>query len=507
MRESTIFKQEHSSPRHFARPASDELKRKSVRGGFVAIAAQGGKVLLQTGTLVLLARLLSPDDFGLTGMAATLTGFLSLFRDVGLSAATVQRRDVTHEQISTLFWINLAVGVGLAGCTVLLAPELVRFYGEPRLYWIVIVTSASFIFNGLVAQHGALIAREMRFATQARIDLTALAAGSAIGVIMAFLGWRYWSLVGMGLVSSMVSAAGVLLAVPWTPGPPRRGAGVGSMLRFGGLATCNSFLVFLAWNSDNILLGRFWGAHALGLYGRAYQLATLPVEQLTSTLSAVAISGLSAVQHDADRLSRSFLRGYSLLVSATIPIAIACPLFSDQIIYVLLGDKWMGVAPIFRLLAPTSLVFALANPLSWLVMATGRVGRAVSITAATTPVVILGILLGLSHGPTGVAMGYSAAMALILIPITAWSKHGTGIAWSDLWDVTRKPLLAGLLAGAVGVGVKVTFGAALAPIFVLALGVGFVFGVYVCALVAMGQKKMYLDLLTELLRRNSIRNA
>jgi O-antigen/teichoic acid export membrane protein len=159
------------------------------------------------------------------------------------------------------------------------------------------------------------------------------------------------------------------------------------------------------------------------------------------------------------------------------------------------------------LLAPTSLVFALANPLSWLVMATGRVGRAVSITAATTPVVILGILLGLSHGPTGVAMGYSAAMALILIPITAWSKHGTGIAWSDLWDVTRKPLLAGLLAGAVGVGAKVTFGAALVPILVLALGVGFVFGVYVCALVAMGQKKMYLDLLTELLRRNSIRNA
>jgi PST family polysaccharide transporter len=107
---------------------------------------------------------------------------------------------------------------------------------------------------------------------------------------------------------AIANAAGVFLAVPWTPGPPRRGVGVRSMLRFGGLATCNSFLVFLAWNSDNILLGRFWGAHALGLYGRAYQLATLPVEQLTSTLSSVAISGLSAIQDDADRLSRSFLR-------------------------------------------------------------------------------------------------------------------------------------------------------------------------------------------------------
>ena len=173
---------------------------------------------------MVLARLLSPDDFGLTGMVATLTGFLGLFRDAGLSAATVQRLEVTHEQISTLFWINLAVGVGLTACTVLLAPAVVRFYGEPRLYWIIIVTGISFMFNGLTAQHGALITREMRFATQARIELTALAAGSAVGVVMAFLGWRYWSLVGMGLVSSIVTAAGVLLAVPWAPGPPATGS-------------------------------------------------------------------------------------------------------------------------------------------------------------------------------------------------------------------------------------------------------------------------------------------
>ena len=334
-----------SQRRNFARPASDELKRKSVRGGFVVVAAQGAKVLLQTGTLILLARLLTPEDFGLTGMVATLTGFLTMFRDAGLSAATVQRLEVTHEQISTLFWINVAFGAVLSACAILLAPAVARFYGDPRLYWITIVAGTVFLFNGLSAQHGALISRQMRFATQARIDLTALAASSAVGVVMAFLGWRYWSLVGMGLVSAILTAAGVLLAVPWAPGPPRRGAGVRSILRFGGLATCNSFLIYLSWNAQNILLGRFWGAHVLGLYGRAFQLATLPVEQFSSTLSVVAISGLSAIQDDANRLSRSFLRGYSLLVSATIPIAIACPLFADEIIHVLLGERWMDGGP------------------------------------------------------------------------------------------------------------------------------------------------------------------
>ena len=327
--------------------------------------------------------------------------------------------------------------------------------------------------------------------TRASIDLTALVASSTFGIVMAMLGGRYWSVVAMGLVASIVTAAGLWLANPWTPGPPRRGVGIRSMLRFGALASCNSFLVFLLENSHTILLGRFSGAQVLGVYGRAYQLATYPVEQLTWTLSNVAVAGLSAIQNDADRLSRSFLRGYSLLLTATVPIAICCPLFADEIIRVLLGDKWMEAAPIFRWLAPTSLAFALANPLSYLINAKGQIGRSVLIKLATTPVVIIGILCGLSHGPTGVAIGYSTAMALIVIPIIAWSKHGTGISWSDIWDAIKKPLGAGLLAGAAGLAVKLAFDAALPSILILAVGVGLVSGVYVAALVAMGERALF----------------
>ena len=460
----------HSSRhRTFARPAAQELKGKSLRGGVVSIGAQGVKLVIQTGTVMLLARLLSPEDFGLAGMAGTFIAFLGLFRDAGLGSATVQSPEVTHEQLSTLFWINVAVGAGLAALAIALAPALVWFYHEPRLFWVAAVMASSFLFTGLMAQHGALITREMRFLTQAKIDLTSFAVSSATGVVMAFLGFRYWSLVGMAFASNVVSIGGVWLAIPWIPGPPRRNCGVLPMLYFGGLSTLNGFLVYLAWNSDNILLGRYWGARALGVYGRAYQLATLPVEQWTSTLSGVALSGLSAVQHDPERLSRSFLKAYSMLLSVTVPIAITCPLFADEIIRILLGEKWMEVAPIFRLLAPTSLVFALANPLNWLVIATGRMRRAVSITAATTPVVIVGILLGLSHGPLGVAAGYSAAMVLIIIPIAALSKHGTGITWSGLWSASKTPLFAGLLAGSVGLISKIAFGGALSPIPMLAL--------------------------------------
>ncbi len=359
-----------------------------------------------------------------------------------------------------------------------------------------------FLFNGLAAQHGALLQRAMRFVTQAKIDVLSLTVGSAVGIVMALLGCRYWSLVGMALVGSIVSTAAMWLAVPWRPGPPRRRSGIRSMLHFGGLATCNSFLVFLAWNAEKLLLGRFWGADALGLYGRAFQLVTLPVEQTNVALGGVAFPALSRIQHDARRLARSFLRGFGLVVSLTIPITICCALFAEEIVRIVLGAKWMEAAPIFRLLAPVALVFAVANPLSWLVVSTGRIKRSLSMTAATTPFVIVGIVLGLSHGPKGVALGYSLAMTLVVIPIVAWSKHGTGITWADLWEATKPPFLSGLLAGAAGLLVKLAVGGRLAPILYLMVGLGLVLGTYAWALlIVMRQKHVYMDVLSQLLPR------
>lgn len=489
-----------------ARPPVADLKRKSVVGGVAAVSAQGAKFVVQTATTVVLARLLSPEDFGLQGMVLVVIGFLGLFRDAGLGMATVQRLEVTHEQTSTLFWINVAVGAMLATLCAALAPVLAAFYHEPRLYWIAVVSGATFMFNGLAAQHGALLRRGMRFVTQAKIDVLSLAVGSGTGIVMALLGCRYWSLVGMAMVNSIVGAAGVLLAVAWLPGPPRRRSGIRSMLHFGGLATCNSFVVFLAWNAEKLLLGRVWGADALGLYGRAFQLVTLPVEQLNTAVTGVALPALSWLQHDAKRLARSFLRGFSLLISSTIPITITCALFAEEIVRIVLGPKWMEATPIFRLLAPVALVFAVANPLSWLVMSTGRMGRALSISTATTPLVIVGIVLGLSHGPTGVALGYSLAMTLLVIPIAAWSKHGTGITWADLWGAAKPPFLSGLLAGAAGLLVKLTLGGRLPPMLYLMVGLGLVLGIYAWGLlIVMRQKHVYMDLLFQLLPRSQPR--
>ena len=180
--------------------------------------------------------------------------------------ATVQRASITRAQTSMLFWINLLVGGLLALISAAIAPILVGFYHEPRLLWATIVLGLSFVFNGAAVQHRAVLQREMRFAVLTFIDIASLLASIAVGVGMATAGLGYWALVGMTLCVHAVSCLGVWIAGAWVPDLPRRGAGVWSMLTYGGLVTLDSMTVYIAYTTDKVLLGRFWGAATLGIY-------------------------------------------------------------------------------------------------------------------------------------------------------------------------------------------------------------------------------------------------
>jgi PST family polysaccharide transporter len=261
--------------------------------------------------------------------------------------------------------------------------------------------------------------------------------------------------------------------------------------------------VYVAYNVDKILLGRVWGAEALGLYGRAYQLANLPVQQLYNAISNVAFAALSRTQNDLPRLRRSFLKIYAVAISVTVPITIACAIFAEDVVQVVLGPKWLSAAAILRLLSPTILTFALVNPLGWFLMATGRIGRSVNIAILITVVVPIGVFAGIGYGANGVAFGFSAAMALLVVPIVAWWMYGTGITAGDYWDSVRRPLISGFIAGAAGWGLNAAWGEVLSPLPRLTLGMGVLFGVYaVVLLVIMGQKGLYDELLKQAFQRN-----
>ena len=478
--------------------ASRNLKKQVARGALISSVSQGATLIFRTGSMVVLARLLIPADFGLIGMVTAFTGFLGLFRDAGLSMATVQRDSVTYAQMSTLFWINLGVGGLLAGLAAVAAPLLAAFYGEPRLIWVTVALGLSFVFNGAAAQHRAMLQRGMRFASLITIDVVSLVLSTAAGIGMAVAGMGYWALVAMPLGQSVVSVFGTWTATQWIPGLPQRHSGIRSMLMYGGTVTVNSVVVYVAYNVDKVLLGKFCGAEALGIYGRAYQLINLPTENLNSTLGFVAFPALSRVQNDPVRLRSYFLKGYNLFLSVVMPITMGCALFAEDIIRVFLGAKWQEAAPIFRLMAPTILIFALINPLAWMLLASGRAKRSLKIAFLIAPIVILGYALGLRNGPHGVAAGFSIAMGLLDIPVILWSKHGTLITTKDILRCVMIPLVPIAAGGAATLAVR-SFVNQLEPTFVrLVVESAILFGIYaVVILFIMKQKSIYADMLRE----------
>jgi O-antigen/teichoic acid export membrane protein len=201
----------------------DDLKRRTLRGGLARFGAVGANFVLRMGSLMVLARLLSPKDFGLVGMVGAFTGVLTLFRDFGLSSAAVQRTNISEEQFSTLFWINVSFGALLGLVAVAMAPAIAAFYGEPRLFGITAVLALGFIFNAAGIQHSALLQRQMRFTTLAVISVLSLTVGIAIAVGGAKAGYGYWALVWMSVSSSLAGTLVFWLTTCWVPGMPQRG--------------------------------------------------------------------------------------------------------------------------------------------------------------------------------------------------------------------------------------------------------------------------------------------
>ena len=343
-----------------------DIKRLALRGGLAKLICQAGNSALRLGFLIFAARLLEPEDFGLVAMVAVVTTVLDLFATAGLSLAAVQKSTINNEQISTLFWINILVGVTLSLLCLLMAPALVAFYHEPRLFWVTVAMSAGFLFNAAGVQQLALLQRQMRYVTLAAIEFWCQLTSVGIGICVALAGYGYWALVAVAIGMSATMTVSLWMATAWIPGRPSWNAEIRSMLHFGGTLTLNGVISYLTYNFDKFVLGRVWGATALGYYGVASQLINIPNSNLNGAIGGVAFSTLSRLQHDIVRFRSYVLKGYSLNISMTLPVTIFSAAFAEEIILVVLGAKWANAVAVFRLLAPAVLVFGIINPLGWI---------------------------------------------------------------------------------------------------------------------------------------------
>ncbi len=476
-----------------------DFKERTVRSGAAKFCGQAANLVFRFCYVIVMARLLDPKDFGLVAMVTAFTGLYGIFTFTGLSAAAIQTPTITNEQISNLFWINFIVGAFLAFLCVLTAPMLVKFYDEPRLLWLTVIVAMGFILNAAAVQHCALLQRHLRYVALAIIETLSQLGGFIVGVVMAVAGFGYWSLAFATITSLLIFLICVWVVTQWIPGPPRLKVEIGSMLRFGGTVTLNGVVVYVAYNIEKILLGRFWGPDVLGLYGRAYQLINIPTENLNSAIGGVAFSALSRLQNDPIRYKSLFLKSYSLANSLTIPCTIFCALFANDLVLVILGSKWTAAIPIFRLLTPTVLIFGVINPLAWLLQSIRLQGRSLAISLVIVPLVVTAYVIALPYGPTGVAFAYSATMTLWLIPHVLWCLYGTPISPWDLVVATSRPFFSALVAAAFAIGAQFLIGDLASPALrLLVAGVIMATVYFVLVFLASEQRTLYLDLLRTL---------
>lgn len=429
-----------------------DLAERSVRGGMVSITAHACSFSIRMGSTMILARILSPGDYGLVGMVTAITGLVSLFKDLGLSAATVQSNDLNHNQVSALFWINSGFGVLFAVLMLALAPGIAWFYGEERLAPICAFLGGGFVFSGLATQQLAVLRRQMRFGTLARIEIASTACGVGLAIGAASLGGRYWSLVIMLLAFEVGTATGAWIASGWRPRAVVRVPHTGHLLRFGANLSGFNILNYFVKNMDSVLIGKYLGSRILGLYSKAYQLLLLPIQLINYPIGQVAIPALSRLRNDDQRYREYYCGALKTITLVSFPIVAILAADSREIIALVLGNQWLEAAPIFQVLALACFPQQIMGTTGWIYVSRGQASRMLKFSGMTTPLLLLSFVLALKWGAKGVAAAYVLWSGVMFVPAMWYATRFSPVGLRDITRAVGVPAVCGMLvyAGMIG---------------------------------------------------------
>ncbi|OAM87860.1 hypothetical protein AW736_20195 [Termitidicoccus mucosus] len=483
-------------------PAIDmaDLKRKSVRGGMVTFGAQGISIAIQLASTVTLARLLSPDDYGVMAMVIAVTSFAGLFRDLGLSAAAIQKGTLTHAQMSNLFWLNVGMGILLTSALAASSPLVAWFYGKPELIPLTLLLSTTFLIGSLGTQHGALMQRELQFGRRAVTGIAGALAGLGVSIILALHGQGYWALAWGSITGGIVTTLLLFALSPFRPGLWTRGVGIRSMLKFGANITAFDFVNYFHRNLDNILIGKFWGADALGLYSRAYSLLMLPINTLRGPINAVGFPAMSRLQNQSDAFRDYYRKVTTFLALVSMPFSAFLFVASKPVIVLALGVQWIGIVPIFAILATVGFVQPVITLWGMVVLSRGMGKRYLQLGFFNAVCSIIGFSIGLHWGAIGVAAGYAVVTYITAYPILAWTFRGTPLCLKDFSTCIFRPFIASVIAVA-GCRVWQPVWGELMPVQGLAVSAILFMTVYILAIWVLPGSKLDFELLKKITRQ------
>lgn len=429
--------------------AHADLGRKSLHSGVAFFAARGVNMFVQVSSTILLARLLSPHDYGLVAMVFAFVGFAPMLIDLGTTDATVQRKSITHAGASALFWLKLAIAGAMALLLAGSSGLIATFYGEPELTQIALLSPLTFVISALSVQHLALMRRAMQFKRLAMIEVSSNVISSAIAIAMAFTGWGYWALVAKPILQSAFSTAAAWASCPWLPGRPRYSSEAKELVTFGMGVTGFTMTDYVAQSADKIALGYFYGAGPLGYFQNA-QLLYNNALSLFGQLHDVAVSGLSKLTNDVDELKRSWASALSLLSFFSMLAFAGLAVTGQDFVVLLMGEKWRPAGPLLCIFAARGIVHIVERTLGWLHVAAGRSDRWMRWGLFSAAFQLATLLAGLPFGLIGVATAYAIATYCLFVPALVYAGQPFGIGAKDVLRAVGPQTVAALVTVAIG---------------------------------------------------------
>jgi PST family polysaccharide transporter len=395
----------------------NNLKRHTIISTKATILAQLIKITLQVLSIVILARLLEASDFGLVAMVTVFTGLAKAFLDGGLSMATIQREEISHAEVSNLFWVNVVIGFIIAFLVILSAEVIAWIYDEPRLTEIMFGLSLMFAVCGLSVQHIALLKRQMRFKLIAIIDVISMAAGVISGILLAWNNYSYWALVSILVVTSIVHTVLAWVFTGWRPATFNVDISIKPLMSFGMYLTGANFLGYLVANITPFTVGYVGGVQLLGFYNRSYTISSLPTNILLPPINNVMQSTLSRISEEPYHLKRTILSLVKKIAIVTTFITTCMFIMADWLILIVLGEGWEEAIPIFKILSLFLIVTPITTFTAVALISTGKAKALMRWRVITLVILALALTIGSYWGAMGAILAHGLSAFFLRMPL------------------------------------------------------------------------------------------
>ncbi|MHA3702235.1 lipopolysaccharide biosynthesis protein [Jatrophihabitans sp. YIM 134969] len=426
------------------------LGRRASRGAATMMAGQGARLVVQTGGLILLARLLTPTDFGLATMVTAIIGIGETLRDFGLSIAALQARHISREERDNLFWVNTGIGALLTVVVIAAAPGIAALYGDDRLREVTLVLAVTFLLNGMTAQYRAGLQRELRVFMVNVSDVAGLAAGLVAGILIAVAGGGYWAIVWQQVVTSVVTLVIAVVAAGWLPRWYHRDTSIKPYLSFGMNVLAAQIIGYIAKNADSVTIGIRFGATPLGLYNRAFRFLALPLNQLNAPSTRVATPVLTRLRDQPKRYADYLLTGQTVLLHSVLAVVVSMAALAEPGIRLIVGAQWVQSVPLFQILALAGAFQTSGYVTYWVFLSKGLAKTSLRQSLISRPVAVATVVIGSFWGIEGVAWGYTAG-ALFNWPFSLWwISRVTDAPVRRLWWNGVRCLFGYAVAGVAG---------------------------------------------------------